>query len=81
MVALGGVVVHDVEDHLDARAVQHLHHLLEVLHLLAPLTAVVVLVVRREEPDRVVAPVVAQAAVDEVLVVDELVHRLQLDRR
>ena len=40
-----------------------------------------VLVVRREEADRVVAPVVAQPAVDEVRVVDELVHGQQLDRR
>ena len=35
----------------------------------------------REEPDRVVAPVVAQALVQEGGVVDELVHRHQFDRR
>ena len=35
---------------------------------------------RREEADRVVAPVVRQALVDQVGVVDELVHRHQLDR-
>ena len=35
----------------------------------------------REEGDRVVSPVVAQPALDEVVVLDELVHRHQLDRR
>ena len=35
VVALGGVVVDDVEDHLDAGAVQRLHHPLELADLLA----------------------------------------------
>ncbi len=35
VVALGRVVVHDVEDHLDAGVVQVLHHQLELLDLLA----------------------------------------------
>ena len=35
----------------------------------------------REEPDRVVAPVVDQAAVEQVELGDEVVHRQQLDRR
>ena len=95
VVALGGVVVDDVEDHLDARRVQRLDHRLELLHLalrlgaddvgqLARGDAVAgdrVAVVRGEEGDRVVAPVVAQAALGEVVVVDELVHRHQLDGR
>ena len=38
-----------------------------------------VLVVRREEADGVVAPVVAQAPLEQVGVVEELVHRQQLD--
>ena len=74
-------------------AVQRLDHRLELLDLrlrlgpdagrqLAGRVAVAghrVAVVRGEEGDRVVAPVVAQAALDEVVVVDELVHRHQLD--
>ena len=79
VVALCGVVVDHVEDHLDVGAVQVLHHRLEFLHLVAALTPVGVLVVRREEPDRVVAPVVAQTALGEVVVLNELVHRHQLD--
>ena len=80
LVALRGVVVDHVEDHLDVRLVQRLHHRLELLHLLATLAAGGVGVVRREEADRVVAPVVRQPLVDQRGVLHELVHRHQLDR-
>ena len=56
-------------------------HPLEFVHLFAPRAAARVLVVRGEEADRVVAPVVAEAHLDKALVVDELVHGHQLDRR
>ena len=59
---LGGVVVDHVEDHLETRGVERPHHLLELAHLLAAVTRRRVGVVRREEADRVVAPVVLQAA-------------------
>ena len=81
MVALGGVVEDHVEEDLDVRLVQVLHHLLELLHLLAPLAARGILVVRGEEADRVVPPVVAQPLVDQLLGVDELVDGEKLDRR
>ena len=49
--------------------------------LTSPMPALAqVLRVRGEEADRVVAPVVAQPALDQVAVVDEGVHRQQLDR-
>ena len=79
VVALGGVVVDDVEDDLDAGGVHRLHHRLELLHLLAEPAGGVV-GVRREEAEGVVAPVVAQALVEQRGVLDELVHRHQLDR-
>ena len=79
VVALGGVVVDHVEDDLDAGVVEVADHRLELLHLLAGLARRGVVVVRREVADRVVAPVVAQAALQQVGVVDELVHRQQLD--
>ena len=60
-VALGGVVVDHVEDDLDARRVQRLDHRLELADLLAALPGRAVAVVRGEEADRVVAPVVGQA--------------------
>ncbi len=79
VVPLGRVVVDDVEDHLDAGSVQRLDHRLELVDLLPDGTGGVG-VVRGEEPDRVVAPVVREAALDEVPVVDELVHGEELDR-
>ena len=63
VVALGGVVVDDVEDHLDPGAVQRLHHPLELAHLLAVRAGRGVERVRREIADRAVAPVVREAAV------------------
>ena len=79
VVALGGVVVDHVEDHLDPGLVQRLHHGLELLHLVAAVAGGGVGVVRREEPDGVVAPVVRQTLVQQRRVLDELMHRHQLD--
>ena len=62
-------------------ACRALHHGLELVHLLAELTAGCVVGVRGEEPDRVVAPVVAQSLLDQHVVVDELVHGHELDGR
>ena len=74
-----GVVVDHVEDDLDAGRVQRLHHALELA--LRPGAAVGgVARLGREEAERVVAPVVAQALLDQAVVVDEGVHRQQLDR-
>ena len=80
LVALGGVVVDHVEDDLDVRLVQGPHHGLELLHLLAALAGGGVGVVRGEEADRVVAPVVRQALVEQRGVLHELVHGHELDR-
>ena len=79
VVALGGVVVDDVEDHLDAGAVQRLHHPLELAHLLAAAVARRVQRVRREVADRRVAPVVRQALVVQEPLVRDVVDREQLD--
>ena len=79
VVALGGVVVDDVEDHLDPGAVERLHHPLELAHLLAARAGRRVEGVRREEADRGVAPVVRQAPLGEELLVGDVVHREQLD--
>ena len=61
VVALGGVVVDHVEDHLDPRLVQGLDHPLELAHLLPADAGRRVVGERREEADRRVAPVVGQA--------------------
>src|SRR3984885_4013363 len=57
-VALGGVVVDHVQDDLDAGRVQGLDHRLELGHLLAAEAGGGAGVVRGEEADGVVAPVI-----------------------
>ncbi|OPZ08098.1 MAG: hypothetical protein BWZ08_01406 [candidate division BRC1 bacterium ADurb.BinA292] len=81
MVAFGGVVVDDVEDDFDSGGVQRLDHLFELVDLLAQLAAGGIFVVRREKADRVVAPVIAQPALEQVRVVHELVDRHQFHGR
>ena len=77
---LGGVVVDDVEDDLEPGGVEGAHHLLELAHLLAAVARGAVGGVRGEVADRVVAPVVDQAALADGRLGDELLHRQQLDR-
>ena len=80
VVPLRGVVVDDVEDHLDPGAVQRLDHPLELLHLLAAPAGRRVERVRGEVADRAVAPVVGQSLGGEVHLVGDVVDRQQLDR-
>ena len=61
-------------------AMERLDHRLELADLLAVVAGAGIAGVRREEIDRVVAPVVVQVLVDEMLVVEEGVNRHQLDR-
>ena len=79
VVALGGVVVDHVEDHLDTGLVEGAHHGLELGHGGTGVLGGRVLVVRGEEPESVVSPVVSQAEIDQPVVVQELVDRHQLD--
>ena len=80
LVALAGVVVDHVEDHLDPGPVQCLHHRLE-LGDLVPAAGGGIPDVRSQEADRVVAPVVGEALLEERPVADELMHWQQLDCR
>ncbi len=77
LVALGGMVVDDVQDHLDAGVVEARHHFLELVHERARQVARI----GREEAERVVAPVVRQPALDQRAIVDEGMDRHQLDGR
>ena len=79
--ALGGVVVDDIQEDLDAGLVEVLHHLLELGDLLTVLAAGGVRRVGGEEADRVVAPIVGQTSVDDSGLAEELLDRQQLDRR
>ncbi len=82
---LGGVVVDDVEHDLEARLVQCPHHGLELAQHGAGSALLRlrgrVLGVRREEVERVVAPVVRQPLLDQPLLAQRLVHRQQLHGR
>ena len=80
VVALGGVVVDHVEDHLDVGFMQGTDHRLELLDLTARGGAAGVLGVGGKEADGVVAPVIGQTLVDQRGVVGEMVHGHQLDR-
>jgi hypothetical protein len=77
LVALGGVIVDDVQDHFDAVRVKLVDHFLEFVRE----RRVQIARLRREEAQGVVAPVVSQALLDEIAVVDERMHRQQLGRR
>ena len=71
------MVVDHVEDDLDPGLVQAAGHQLELVHVAARRK---VARRRREEPGGVVAPVVRQAALGQVSIVEERLHRHQLDR-
>ena len=75
VVALRGVVVHHVQDDLDARLVQRLDHRLELTNLPARHPGGGIAVVRSEERDRVVAPVVGEAPVGQLALWHQLVDR------
>ena len=68
-VALGGVVVDDVEYHFDARIVIARDHLFEFLQRRTWHRRIAR--IGREETDRVVAPIVGQAFVQKKAIVDE----------
>jgi hypothetical protein len=77
LVAFGSVVVDNVKDDLDARVV---HLLYERLEPAEPLCSEI-FGMRREEPDRVIAPIIAQAALGQIAVLDERMDREELDCR
>mmetsp|Transcript_21539 Transcript_21539/g.83730 ORF Transcript_21539/g.83730 Transcript_21539/m.83730 type:complete len:418 (-) Transcript_21539:1647-2900(-) len=84
LVALGGVVVDDVQHHLQAGLVQRIHHRAELGRHGRRVVAVGRLRPARvgaEKAQRVVTPVVAQATLGEVGLIDAVLHRQQRQRR
>ena len=79
VVALGRVVVDDIEDDLDVGSVQRLDHCLELRDLRARFLRRRVAIVRGKITDRVVAPVVRQPLRLQGRVVRELLDRHELD--
>ena len=79
MVSLGGVVENDVEDDLDARAMQRFHHVPKFMDRPSRILARAVSPVGGEERNRRVAPIVLEPGRSVVRI--ELEHGQQLDRR
>src|SRR5205085_8481700 len=78
-VALAGVIVDDVENDFDAGRVERAHHFAKFLDRSLDATGGIARI-RREEPERVVAPIVGLAARDEKSLAHVKVNRKQLDR-
>ncbi len=82
MVPFCGVVEHDVENDLEPRGVKRVDHRLEFGYLAPGPPGAYrggVRLVWSEKPDRVVTPVIGQAAVDQELLRDTFVYREQFD--
>ena len=79
VVTFGGMVVHHVENDFHAGMMVCLDHGFELVDLFAALPGAGVGVVRGEEADGVVSPVVAQAFFLQEAVVDELVDGHEFD--
>src|SRR5690606_15093914 len=75
LVAFGGVVVDHIEDHFQPGVMQMSDHLLEFADVFRGQVGRV----GGKEADAVVAPVVAQVLVQQVLVIDKGMDRQQLD--
>ena len=77
LVALGGMVVDDVHDHFEPGVVKGPHHVPEAAETLA---GPMITGHRREEAQRIIAPVIVQPLLQQMVVVDIPVDRQQLDR-
>ena len=75
-ISLGGVVVDDVEDHLDARAMQRLDEIAELVDRAEGVLARTVAGMRREERNRRISPIIDQTR--RTVLPVELEYRQQL---
>lgn len=74
LITFGRVVVHDVENHFDSGFVKLLDHRLELVDALAA----EIELMRREETDAVVAPIITESFFDEIAIVHEGMHGQEL---
>ena len=78
LIAFSGMVIHHVENDLDARRVQGLDHAFKFAHRMIGGR---VARVGREIADRAITPVIAQAPVQQMALIHEVLDRQQLYRR
>ncbi len=64
MISFSSMIVNHIENHFDACGVETAHHRFEFGYLFSHLPGAGVLRVRREKSDRIVTPVIRQAAID-----------------
>src|ERR1051326_3176219 len=81
MIAFGCMIINDVENDFDAAGMEITHHGFELPYLTTLITAAGVFRFRSEETDGVVAPVIAEFAINQRFIVDMCMHRQQFDRR
>ena len=81
MVAFSRMVVDYVENDFDARTVKRLHHRLELPDVLCPIGRGGIANIGSEKSDGVIAPIIGEAAIDQVFVPDEMVDGQQFDGR
>ena len=79
LVALGGMVVDDVQDHFEPAVVEARDHLLEFAQRVRHVGSVAR--IGRKKADRVIAPIVLEPLLEQMAVVDEGVDRHQFDGR
>src|SRR6266567_7886564 len=75
MISFGGVVVNHIEDDLDSRRMQGFYHGFEIIDAVGRAVARF----GSKEADRVVSPVIAQSALNQIAVVDKCVNRHQFN--
>src|SRR5688500_5629956 len=73
--------INDIEDHLEAGSMQGFHHELELADLPSGVERTRrILVVWSKKTDGVVTPVIPQSALEQMHIMQELMHRHQFDR-
>src|SRR5215468_2319341 len=65
MISFSGVIVNHIENHFQTSRVQAAHHRFELGDLLAHLPTAGILSMRSEKADRVVAPIISKAVIDQ----------------
>ena len=81
MVAFRGVIVYNVEDYFDACPMQAFYHGFEFAQLLPLIAAARIARFGRKKADAVITPIVAQAVIEEVFVIQKRMHRHQFHGR
>ena len=75
LIPFRGMIINHVENYFDAGGMEAAHHRFELRDLFAHLPTARIRRVRCKKSDRVVTPVVLEAAIDQNFIVDMCVHR------